>query len=296
MGKPGISLFASAYRTKYWLDLYNSIGENSVDFELVFVGPIKPSFTLPRNFKYIKSNTKPSQCFEIARRHTCGELLMHIGDDFEFKTKAPIDILYNTYKSHDKGKLIVSCKTMVDGNDRTTTDHRFFVGDVNSPVMPQAGLLSRELYDEVGGIDKNFVAVLWDMDIAMRVHALGGDVIMADVFADELKCKSEGSILCTEYWHHDRVLLEDLWVANGKVRHKRAKPFEPFTDHTILEYSQGPRGRWRGTSPLWVEQSLDYWKAHFPRLHRIIRSIATPRKYPYYLKKLEQALHAQKPS
>ena len=41
----------------------------------------------------------------------------------------------------------------------------------------------------------------------MRVYALGGDVILSDVFLEEDKDKSAGSELCNEFWEHDKGLL-----------------------------------------------------------------------------------------
>lgn len=64
--KPEISLFGSVHRPHLWMDLYRSIGDNSISFEIVFVGPNDPDFELPSNFKFIKSYVKPTQCIEIA--------------------------------------------------------------------------------------------------------------------------------------------------------------------------------------------------------------------------------------
>ena len=55
MTKPTVSILASASRPENWMVLYDSIGDNDVSFELVFVGPNAPNYRLPDNFKYIKS-------------------------------------------------------------------------------------------------------------------------------------------------------------------------------------------------------------------------------------------------
>jgi hypothetical protein len=260
--KPDISIFGSAHRPSNWMDLYGSIGDNDINFEIVFVGPKEPDFILPNNFSFIKSLVKPTQCIEIAMRNTTADLVMQIADDCEFKNKSPLDRLYNTYKSYNNDKLILSCRFIQNGQDLSLPAHHFFWGDKASPVMPVSGLMSRKLYRDIGGIDRNFIAVQWDLDIAMRVLALGGEVILSDVYLEEQKSKSCGSDLCGEFWHHDRTFLESLWSINGKTHFNRTRPVEPFSDlkiitevynHlrenktsrvTILEESQGPKGRW----------------------------------------------------
>lgn len=112
---PEISLFGSAYRTHLWMDLYRSIGDNNISFEIVFAGPNEPDFELPSNFRFIKSYVKPIQCVEIASRNARGELIMLIADDCIFKTKTPLDILYNTYKSYNNDKLIFIIVQIHDG-------------------------------------------------------------------------------------------------------------------------------------------------------------------------------------
>ena len=281
MKKPEISIFAPAHRPQNWMDFYRSIGDNDISFEIIFVGPNEPDFELPSNFRFIKSYTKPTQCAEIASRNTRAELIMNVADDCEFRTKRPLDMLYNTYKSYNNDKLILSCRYMLNGEDRSCTDQRFFAGDNSSPIMPMFGFMSKKLYRDIGGIDRNFIAVMWDLDIAMRVLALGGEVILSDVYADELKSKSAGSNLCNEFWSHDRQLLESLWSVNRKTHFNRTKPVEPFSDYKILEESQGPRGRWHGTSPVMLENLVD-----FLRLNRVCRAIRNPTRYPNYAKRI----------
>jgi len=154
---PGISIYGSAHRPQNWMDLYESIGDNDVSFEVVFVGPNEPDFELPSNFRFIRSYTKPTQCFEIASRNAAADLIMPIADDVEFRTKRPLDLLYTTYKSYSNDKLMISCRYMLNGEDLSHSAHRFFVGDSSSPIMPLCGLMSKKLYRDIGGIDKKFL-------------------------------------------------------------------------------------------------------------------------------------------
>lgn len=274
---PKISIIAPAHRPQNWMDLYKSIGENDVEFELVFVGPNQPDYRLPNNFRFIRSLVKPAQCVEIALRNTTTDLVMNMADDCAFKGSRPLDRLYETYKNYNNDKIILSCRYTLNGEDQPEESQRF--DGMNSPVMPLCGLMSRNLLMSMGGIDKNFIAIMWDLDIAMRVHALGGDVILSNVFLEEDKDKSAGSELCNEFWEHDRGLLFSLWKKNGKIHLRRAKPVEPFDDRNILKASQGPRGRWRGSGSIVIEKIET-------NLPRIIRGIRKPSMYLNYARRM----------
>jgi hypothetical protein len=277
---PKISIFATAHRPNNWMDLYKSIGENDVEFELVFVGPNQPNYRLPNNFRFIRSLVKPTQCLEIALRNTNADLVIAMADDCMFKGSRPLDRLYETYKNYNNDKIIISCRYMLNGEDLSESAH--FDG-INSPIMPLAGLMSRNLLMNIGGYDKNFIAIQGELDIAMRVHALGGDVILSDVFLEEDKDKNAGSELCNEFWEHDRGLLKSLWTKNGKIHFCRTKPVESFDDLNILKASQGPRGRWRGSGSIVIEKIET-------NLPRIIRGIRKPSMYLNYAKRMALGL------
>ena len=169
---------------------------------------------------------------------------------------------------------------MLNGEDLSESAH--FDG-INSPIMPLAGLMSRNLLMNIGGYDKNFIAIQGELDIAMRVHALGGDVILSDVFLEEDKDKNAGSELCNEFWEHDRGLLKSLWTKNGKIHFCRTKPVESFDDLNILKASQGPRGRWRGSGSIVIEKI----ETNLPRISRGIRK---PSMYLNYAKRMALGL------
>ncbi len=241
--KPEISIFCSAHRPKNWPGLFESIGDNDINFEIIFVGPNEPDFKVPDNFRFIKSNVKPAQCSEIAARNTTGDLIIDVADDMDFKTKKPLDTLYNEYKSYNDDKIILSCRFMINGIDASYECHRYNVRDPESPVMPVSGLISRKLYRDIGGIDKNFICVYWSLDIAMRIFALGGRVVLSkDVYVNEDEIRSCPGNLLSTHGGPDIAYLHSLW-SHGKS-FNRSKSVEPFSDERILEESQGPKGKW----------------------------------------------------
>jgi hypothetical protein len=285
MSKNLISICSTAYRPENWMSLYRSIGKNSVAFELVFVGPNYPKFELPKNFHFIQSNVKPSQCYEVAVRNANGNFILHVADDCLFLTENPLDKLLDIYNKSINKNIIVSPLLMENG---TSLQHaqRFNLKDRSSPLMPVGGLISKDLYFKIGGVDRNFIAVMFDMDIAMRVYEIGGEILFAEVFYNEDKKMSQGSNLCGDYWSHDRGYLDKLWFENGQVSAKRKYKVKTFIERDILNSSQGPRGRWRGSNNKYVSSLQDLIGHFLVFKGRFLRAIIKPKLYYYHLSKI----------
>ena len=262
MTTQGISIIAAAARPENWEPVYESIGVNDIPFELIFVGPNEPDFDLPDNFRFIKSNTKPAQCAEIASRAAIYPLLLTLGDDIRFKTDHPLDSIYETYVRADDELVMVSCRYQPGGEARTETDHRFFEGDLDSPILPFCTLISTQQWRNIGGIDSQFIAVCWDMDIVMRMYSMGGSVVFSDVQVVEDTAWSRGSNLMNDHRSTDRVLVDQMWSDDRKVHSNRSLPVKSFLDEGILLRSQGPPGRWHHDSELmnkFITSRTYYW-------------------------------------
>jgi len=245
MTTPVISLISAAARPENWLALYENVAETDVKFEIVFVGPNAPKRRLPVNCRYIKSNVKPTQAYEIAARHAEGSLLMWTSDDILFTTKRPLDRLYEVYTAQSDQDVIVSCEY-----DRPEGWNR--LGQVkDNPEMPLNGLLSAKLWHRLGGIDRRFIAVNWETDMTLRLLGQGGRVVMSGVYiGDEIeqwpRVRSRGGSLMKDYGATtDGDLIFTLWERDGKLGLVRSLPVERFPDETILTRSEHPQGRWR---------------------------------------------------
>jgi hypothetical protein len=211
---------------------------------------------------------------------------MDMPDDCEFSTIQPLDKLYDFYKSSGFDKLIISSRMMTNGEDQSHFAHRFFADDDNSPIMPLCGLMLKKFYHDLGGMDKNFIAVMWSLDVAMRVYASGGRVMLSDVYVNEYRDRNAGSNLCGEFWEHDRSLLERLWTTGGKLHFNRKNPVDSFSDVNILNASQGPRGRWRGNGPILFDKTGDIMGKCGSIIERVNRGIRKPSMYFDYAKRV----------
>ena len=282
--KPLLSIFASAYRTDNWMSIYNNFGKPSlVDLEFIFVGPNIPNYDLPKNFHFIQSHVKPIQCLEIAARNATGDFIMQAADDCLFTSNHPIDELYKTFLRNKSEKIIVSCLQAWDGKLLPLDTQRLINGDHRSPLVPLYGLMKRSLYNKLGGMDKNFIAVMGDLDIAMRLYSIGGKVVMSKVpINEDRRAASLGGSLCVDYFKIDMVYLQSLWVKNGKTVLERSSRFEPFDNINLLNFSQGPRGRWRGNGFFLYEKIVDS-----PRfLKKMGRGILKPTMYLNYANRI----------
>jgi hypothetical protein len=266
--KIDVSIIATAHRPENWMRVYESI-ISKLQIEFVFVGPNTPMFALPNNFKFIKSNVKPSQCVEIALRAARGNYIAIFADDLVFETPYAIDILITNPELGQNEFNVSSCRYKFSGIVQSDLSLRYFDGDETSPIIPLVGLMHRSALQKIGGIDRRFIAVSYDIDLAMRLQENGGKVYLQNVYVNELEELKGSSRLFNENWRLDRQILDSLWVHNGKVRKNRESELLGFNELNILEVSQGPRGHWRGAR----NQYLEYL-SNFPYRVRRIRMLS----------------------
>ena len=174
-----ISLFGPSVRPWLWERLYDSLSSNMVPFEIIFVGNRLPTFTYQDNIHFIYSEVKPAQCAEIGSRYATGDFLMNIADDIVFSEHA-LDILYEAFNRLNDDKVIVCPRYSDNGRVYRDDESCFWKDDLTTPTMPACGLMKKDIWKELGGIDVRFVALYWDLDIAMRLYERGGRVVIVD--------------------------------------------------------------------------------------------------------------------
>ena len=148
------------------MPLYKNLSQNNVPIELVFCGNKKPDFELPSNFKFIYSEVKPAQCFYIAFISTVGKYVLNISDDLKFSPHA-LDKMLHIIKTSNR-KTIVSPTYY---RRRKPILFRF-----DGKLIPVCSLISRKLWNRLGGPDRRFQSSFWDHDMALRLYAIGGTV------------------------------------------------------------------------------------------------------------------------
>lgn len=234
MSIPDISICASANRPHLWKDFINSLKNQDINWEVIFVGDVEPDFDLPSNFIYFYSKVKPTQCWEAAIRYSRGRYISITADDAEYDPMA----LRNMVKFMDSKldtRIVGSFQTIENGS-LITNDH-FYKGKRMAPFF----VFDRQYYFDIGGADKRFIGGMWENDVIMRVWEDGGRVeVCEDAFVrvDHLRKHNATSKSCEWHWKYSFPLFESLWVNPDK----RTDLLQPFITETILFETQGEKG------------------------------------------------------
>jgi hypothetical protein len=257
-----ISVFGTSNKPFLWKNLYENISSTSQQFEMIFTGPEAPGdWSLPSNFKYIKTNVKPSQAQYAASLYTQGEYVLCIADDASVNDKF-LDIMLNKFLKY-AGKIghnrIVMAPEFYDEGRRF--GHPFIrSGSCKGPNCSlNGGLLTKAFSDEMGGFDRDFIAAYAQIDLAMRMWEYGG--VLYKTNKAEIREKNYSALrICGNRTvkKHDRPLLTKLWhrkVKEGEIipeedmwgyhqpgeiiSKKRLFPLNPFSQDGLLEHSQG---------------------------------------------------------
>lgn len=260
---PKISLIASSIRPQLYNFFFESLKEETIEYEVIFAGNCSKQ-NLPEypNFKYIETaNIKPAQCYEICRREAKGELIHWTADDAEYKggilTKA-----YEYWKQKNNKKLILSLQTRefyLGGGDHfcDMTLHAFHGSRRNTPLMAPLALLSREYLEELGGFDSRFICGQYENLTVCQAYADDGQVeiygnrkyyIEIDHINKSKLCGESKNIdefykrpFALGYQHDRQILEKAVIIDNGKVL---IKSFEPYEDKNLLIESQSHKGVW----------------------------------------------------
>ncbi len=245
--RPLISICNGAKRPKLWMKMYKSLCYSDISFEVIYVGPKCPDFVLPSNFKFIYSKVKPAQAVEIAVRNCKGEFVINIPDDHTI-SKNGLKILYENFIKYNNDRLIISGIASQNKKLLPIKKSHVIYKDTTSPLMPIAGLFKKKIWEKMGGLDRNFIAALWDVDLAMRIMEIGGGIIFCEnVILDETVSRHERkkSLIINFGNPFDRKYFHLAWLTKEKkFSPKRLLPLELFEEKNILTISQGPKGKW----------------------------------------------------
>jgi hypothetical protein len=250
-----ISVIIPSVRDYRWQSILDNLSSTKTDFEVIACGPCPPQ-NLGPNFRAIQTPVKGAQCIEIGVRHSQGEYLYITCDDVAF----PLNNLdtFLEYRLSCKEKLIILSPVFKQlGKDFDVEEFLFPAAhpngvwpndDKNAPVVPSDVFISKEDWNTIGGIDKNFISAYWGLDIAMRCWAMGGrTIILRDLYTDEIipNMPNIGAENGRASYHQDLPYLLSLWTDGskgatpGRLRKTRSKPVEPFSDYNILVADQG---------------------------------------------------------
>lgn len=217
MSNTKISVCFPTIRPHLWKKLYDSLLQNTVGWEIVCGGPGDWEGQVPGpNFKFIKTNVKPSQVYELCFRACQGELL-HWSTDDCFYNPQSLDNIWKMYTEENNDKIVIAVRPVEDG--REITWHTFKGGD--TPPMAPFGVVNTKKFHELGGYDKQFICGQAENDVVMKFLEIGGYVKTcqgAIVRVEHMNGHSGQSVFRGGvsgkhgFYGDDRKVLEPLWI------------------------------------------------------------------------------------
>lgn len=277
-----ISLVASANRHtlqngfKNWERFMNSLKGNKINYEVIFVGDSECPYSLPIQFRWIKANVKPCQCYQIGFWEAKGELIHWTADDADYIYKDNIDNLdraYNAYKKAEKEyndtKTIIAMRPVEGGNpDVQEKWHYLFGGCSWSPRMAPFGVINRNYFvNKLQGYHREYISGQSENGVVMRVYEDGGRVIFQrDAWVTvhhhqvhPIGTNGREDNKFRKFYNKDRKVLETAWVKEGygsyenltpeqlknavHISKTRLFPFIPFEKRDdVCLISQGQKG------------------------------------------------------
>ena len=234
MSEPLVSIISTAIRTQYWLEMYKNVAEtNTIPYEFVFVGNVKPTFPLPPNFFYIYSEAKPQQCLEIACRNAKGKYVMTVQDDLVLSSGI-VNNLYAYMIRMPSDNALVMARFSDDLNVMAKDGLQFFIIDNPfSPIIGITTLIKREFWLGLGGFDQRFNQIYADNDLHLRMYQHGSfPFIVPTCFSQERPHDAYPRLVVKD--HPDRLFLNSLWITpQGVMSKTRLSPVLPYHPNDI---------------------------------------------------------------
>ena len=231
-----ISLIVSSNRPHYWSNFEKNFYCDLIS-EIIFVGPINNSKKLDQRSKFIKSYFKPVQCLVQGISKAKNNFFFFAPDDIYCSTET-LDLYLKESINNFKNKVVLVPRFFMDKREMTN-GLKFREND--DFMIPVFSILSKEIYEEIGGFDKNFIAVLYDIDFYLRLFYYKGfrSKLIKNFKIYELPQSVTKGNLSKDFWIKDRKFLDSLWFFDKKKEYIRNRPINSFEINSIDSRSQG---------------------------------------------------------
>jgi len=234
--KPIFSIIAPSVRSSF-KGFYDNIKTDKLPFEIIWVGPHEPAERLPDNFRHIKTDVKPTQCMEIAAREATGEYLITGYDDLMFNEHY-LEMMYWYLLRFNMDKVLFLNRFQIG---RGVFEYcAFWSPPHNIPLTMAVFMIKRSLWNEMGGIDKRYDTIFWDVDFQLRCYERGmSPFIVPECLATEWDASSmtDGKPRMTERpsAKAQQDFTTSLWIPDGLTfTGKRSSPVQSFSDNDIM--------------------------------------------------------------
>lgn len=261
--KPKISLVGPSIRPELWGQFCDSLKNNKIEWEVIFVGPKGPVCDLPSNFRYIHATVKPSQCTHIAFMEAKGKYVSLTADDARYFTPDGNGALDNMVEfiekfpaseHYKKDRIAYGFRMFEDSFCVESSQTHYLVPKDKSPLTTSPLLypffvINWASYIELGGYDIRFICGQAENDFLLRVVNKYGSTAnslcpTAMVWADHDSGHDNKSKF-REYHTAESNILREFWLKNGiyeNLRYMNLLSYDYKND--ICTKSQGNKGEW----------------------------------------------------
>lgn len=228
-----ISISVSVNRVDHLDRFCNALAHNSVDLEVIFVGPVKKfiemPFAVPTRFIDVPGQVGAAQCWAIGAHEAKGDLLGFASDDVVYSQGFLDDVEKQASLLHQPNDMFTA-RYFFNNRDQFGEGMRIR-GYPYMPTLPVCGFSFTEDHIKLGGIDRRFRAVLWDSDLYMHMYSLGGHVTVLDNHS----CDEVNGVngLFERNAGYDWPVLEKFWPPPISADMKRALPRETWTEQEL---------------------------------------------------------------
>lgn len=269
--QPKISLCAPAIHQEFWEEFLDSLKNNEIPYEVIFVGNVKPEFDTSKypEFRHIFSTVKPSQCTHIAFMEANGELISLTADDvtyFSPNKKGALDNMYNFIMNFPEGTSYNKLKIaygfrMFEDQFCNESSYRHYVvpktspNPFSSPLIYPFFVMYKRFYQEMGGYDNRFVCGQAETDLLLRIatkwgHTESSLCSTSMVWGLHNKHNNMGSF--RKYHAYECDLIRKLWLIKHFVDMdylfapaRKDSEVRSYKNKDLLTVSQGDTGEWK---------------------------------------------------
>lgn len=240
-----ISIICSSNRPFFWKTFISNFKHLNIPMEIIFVGPNKPNFRLPKNHSFIFSKYKPVQCNVIGIKYAKYPYFLIAADDLYIKYKKNINLFFEKSIQCYKKKELLSPKYFLNKEDFSEGLKYKSNDDFYLPIF---NIFLKEDYLNLKGYDKSFIGILYEVDFYLRaIQKFKFKVKLSDLIEihENNKQQNKRGNLSKDLWVDDRKTLDSLWIKKNK-KYFRKKVIDPYDFKNIDTIHQGNKGRWEG--------------------------------------------------
>jgi len=284
-----ISFICPSIRPQYWQSLRDQIAFKELEFEIIFLGPVKNFYNIPENCRHIRTFVKPAQCYQAGVVNSKYKYMAFLTDDITFNKTNYLEMIYKNINLVENSRTILSFKFSSYGVNLWGK-----MKEYNSMSLPVCAVMKKSDFFKIGGIDRRFISVMHDVDLYLRFLESGFKNIFLNVIATE-KIRTLGfPSLYNKFYNKDGALFKQLWFKDKVFSLERRDSVKKYSNKNLTNITVKPYGKWKNTN--YIINIFRYNKIYFLLIKfltldfNFIYNFYQKNKNKYFFKKLKKLL------